>query len=308
MQLIGACARLLSDMSDESRRRTTPRLIPATVGGRLAAVLVPAVVILLFAAVAVGWAAQRQHSQAHEIALHYESASLSQQIATNWLYADATTGRYFTQPTNDVRLAVQEKEDLVSQDLQRFREIETTTGTPADMARIDSAIAQTAAMVRGRASVMNTIDQGDAQTAGTILAQLTQDSGPGLAQLQAIAATERQEVLDLTAQSSRTADTTAFAIGGVVFAIVLLGLIAAVAISRSVVRPLAHLRETARAIGGVTSPPGPKTAGPERSESSRTFSIQLSPASSSATPSSAPRKPTGAHSSRTPRTWSSQSM
>lgn len=47
-----------------------PRLIPATVGGRFAAVLVPAVVILLVAAVAVGWASQRQNSRVNEAAVH----------------------------------------------------------------------------------------------------------------------------------------------------------------------------------------------------------------------------------------------
>jgi hypothetical protein len=236
-------------MSNVSGRRTLHRLVPSTVGGRLAAVLVPAVAILLFAAVAVGWAAQRQHSQASDAALHYESASLSQEVAINWLYADALTGRYFSYPTDDTRLAVREKEDQVSQDLRQLREVETAAGTPEELSRIDSAITQTAAMENIRASVMNTIDQGDAQAAGAILAQQTLDSGPGLAQLQAQAATDRQEVLELGEQSARTADLLAFAVGVVVVAIILLGLIAAVGIARSVIQPLAHLRNTARAIG-----------------------------------------------------------
>jgi diguanylate cyclase (GGDEF)-like protein/PAS domain S-box-containing protein len=217
---------------------------------------------LLFAAAAGGWAALRQHSQAHEAALRYESAALYQQVAINWLEADALTAPYFTNPTDNTRLAVQQKEDQVSQDLQRLREIETTAGTPEELAQIDSTIAQTTAIAELRTSVMDTIDQGDPNTAAAILVKATQDSGPGLAQLQAIAASERQQVQNLSAQSTRTADLLAVAVGGVIVAIILLGLISAVVIARSVVQPLAHLRETARDIGDGDHSARAKDSGP----------------------------------------------
>jgi PAS domain S-box/diguanylate cyclase (GGDEF) domain len=236
--------------------------VPATVGGRLAATLVPAAVILLSGAVAVGWAAQRQDSQAHGVSQHYEEATFTQQVAINWLQADALTVSYFINPLNDTRLAVQAKEGLVSQDLQRLQEINTANDPTADLPRIQSTIAQTTALEEGRASVMNTVDQGDHATAETFLGQESLNSGPALTQLQKIADAERQEILDLSAQSARTAHTMAFAIGGALIAIVLLGLIAAVAIARSVVRPLAHLRDTARDIGSGDLSARAKDSGP----------------------------------------------
>jgi diguanylate cyclase (GGDEF)-like protein/PAS domain S-box-containing protein len=237
--------------------------VPATVGGRLAAVLVPAIVILLLAAAAVGWAAQRQRSQAHEVGQHYEEATLTQQVAINWLQADALTVSYFINPMNDTRLAVQAKEDLVSQDLQRLQEINTTGGHTTDLARIQSIIAKMTAVEEVRASVMNTVDQGDHTTAETLLGQKSLNSGPGLAQLQEIADTERQEVLDLAAQSARTAHAMAFVVTAAVIAIILLGLIAAIAITRSVVLPLAHLRQTSRAIGNGDLSARAKASGPK---------------------------------------------
>ena len=224
--------------------------------------LVPAVVILLLAAVAVGWAAEQQNSQAEDAALHYQTSSLSQQVATDWLYADALTGGYFTAPTGDTRLAVQQLEDQISQELRQLREIEAAQGTPEELVQIDSMMTQTAAVEEVRTSFMNTVDQGDLNTAGAILLREVHDSRPALAQLQAEAATERQEVQVHGAESARIANAIAFAIGGVAIAIILLGLIAAVVISRSVVRPLAHLRETARAIGGGDLSVRAKDSGP----------------------------------------------
>ncbi len=223
----------------------------------------PAAVILLCGAIAIGWAAQRQDSQARDAVVHLRTATLSQQVATNWLDADALTGGYFDNPTSDTRLAIQQEEEQISQDLRQLREIETTQGTPEELAQIDGAIAQTVAIVEVRASVMDKIDQGDPNAGVAILSQEVKDSRPALAQLQAEAATERQDVLDLSAQSARTAHTMAFAIGGALIAIVLLGLIAAVAIARSVVQPLAHLRETARDIGSGDLSARARASGPK---------------------------------------------
>ncbi len=235
-------------MGEMSARRPLSSLVPSTVGGRIAAVLVPTVVILLFAAFAVAWAAEQQHAQEQQAARTYEGANLAQQVVINWLTADALTGQYFNSPTVETRLAVQAKEAEISQDLQALRAIEERIGTPEELARIDSTIAQTAGIREVRNSIMATIDQGDPTKAGTILLQESSQSSPALAQLQAQAATDRQDVLEIGAESARLSDLLAYAVAGVVVAIILLGMLAAIAIARSVVGPLSHLRKTAHAI------------------------------------------------------------
>ncbi len=124
--------------------RAFTRLLPATVGGRLGAVLVPAIVVLLAAVATLRLGSQRQHSQADEAAESYEAASLSQQIVIDWLQADALTGQYFNSTTLETRNAVQDKAEEFRLNLLRLREIEAALGATADLAQVDSAIAQAA--------------------------------------------------------------------------------------------------------------------------------------------------------------------
>ncbi len=98
---------------------------------------------------------------------------------------------------------------------------------------------------------MNTIYAGDPTTAGTMLLQ---QSAASVASNQPCLRRSppsrfRNPRTSSRRRFARTADELALAVAAVVLAIVMLCVIAAIAISRSVVRPLSQLRHTAHAIG-----------------------------------------------------------
>ncbi|MEO8457183.1 MAG: EAL domain-containing protein [Chloroflexota bacterium] len=230
-----------------ANRLPFPRALD-TVGARILAVLGVLLVALVAIVLAAGWRASAQSQDVRDSTRASTIVTTVQQGALAWLYSDTLAGRFIVQPSPELEAAIHGTEAGVLTSIDAARALELGHDS-AEVADLDAIRAQAEQATITRQLVLEATNRGDQTAAGQILLQGVTDSQSVTDAFTRITNSATAEVTAASARSQRTATTvTWLLISATVMAAVLV-ILAALAISRSVVRPLSHLRETAKAVG-----------------------------------------------------------
>ncbi|MEO8458656.1 MAG: EAL domain-containing protein [Chloroflexota bacterium] len=223
--------------------------LPDTVSGRIAAVLGLLLTILIAIVLVAGWQSRQQVKNVDESANSSDVVTNVQQGALAWLFADTLAGRYIVSPSPELEATIHGTEQGMFSSIAIARRLEVADAQVDDVADLDAVRAQAERSIVTRQQVLDAANAGNQTVAAQLLLQGVADSQSVTDAFTRVTtgATADVQASRRDSQNSAVTLTWILIIGALTAAI--LGLMAAVAISRSVVRPLSHLRATAKSVG-----------------------------------------------------------
>jgi diguanylate cyclase (GGDEF)-like protein/PAS domain S-box-containing protein len=223
--------------------------LPDSVGGRITAILALLLAVLVVIVAAAAWQSRQQAGHVNDSRQAFEVDSATEQSALSWLYSDVLAGRYILNPSPELAATIHSTEQSTLDHIDRARQLELADGKMDVVTDFDEIRAAAERAIVTRQAAMDATDRGDLTSAGQILIQGVTDSQYLSDAFLRITASETAEVQAASDASRTTAGITMAILMGAAIAVAFGGVFASLALSRSVVRPLLHLGETARAVG-----------------------------------------------------------